>query len=397
MRYFIPTFDEAMEIVKASEAFYVTQNVVNGYNVYVFNYRLATYGDFVTHNAWEMRGLTFVEYMDDNAIGANTPSYQHFILLDKFFNLDQTPATLTDVVKDLEIMTVQDKLDGSVISFIPFPDGKILAKSKMSFDNDQAKMAQEYFDKNEALQKFVMNSLNDGYMPIFELVSPKNQIVLQYQETELRLLQIRNNRTGKYLPYTYDKTLEVLTENGVKYANFFTKEEYPELYTVESLNELAQTIEGVEGWVVQFTNGLKVKKKTAWYNRLHGSISEIREDGIIELVLNEQIDDMLGMLNEGSEKRAFVEEIVTKTSHQFNHLVVEFKELRRKYFQDFEEDRKKFAMKHSKDRLFSGVVKTLDTSFRDVEATAEAAVKKFILSETKTLTKAREFLNAIEL
>jgi RNA ligase len=385
MQYQLLTREEAKHITEISEAFYCSKNTVNGYEVEIYNYRLATYEDFVKNDAYEMRGLTFV-------LNPMNGEWLRFILLDKFWNIDQVSATLTDVVKDLQIMSVQDKLDGSLISFIPFPDGKILAKSKMSFDNDQAKMAQEYFDKNEGLQKFVAYALQDGYMPIFELVSPKNQIVLQYNETELRLLQIRNNSTGKYLPITYQKTMELFEENGVKCAHFFD----PALYTVESLNELAQTTEGVEGWVVQFTNGLKVKKKTAWYNRLHGSISEIREDGIIELVLNEQIDDMLAMLNEGSEKRIFVEEIVSKTAHQFNHLVVEFKELRRKYFQDFEEDRKKFAMKHSKDRLFSPVVKTLNTSFRDVEATAEGEVKKFILSETKTLTKARDWLNSFK-
>jgi RNA ligase len=396
MRYYIPTFEEAKAITEASEAFYFTTNVVNGYTVHIFNYRLATYDDFVKYDAWELRGLTYIEYFDHSEVNGGV-KYQHFILLDKFFNIDQTPATLTDVVRDLEIISIQDKLDGSVISFVLFPTGQILAKSKMSFDNDQSKMAQEYFEKNLNLQKFVFNALEDGYIPIFELVSPQNQIVLQYEETELRLLQLRNNRTGKYLPITYQKTVDLLAEYGVKCASFFTKEEYPELYSIDSLNELALTIEGIEGWVVQFSNGLRAKKKTAHYNLLHGSISEIREDGIIELILNEQIDDMLGMLNEGTEKRKFVEEIITKTSHEFNHLVVEYKELRRKYFQDFGEIRKNFALKHSKDRLFPSVMKGLNTSFRDVEATAEEAIKQYILGRTKTLTKAREFLEQIKL
>jgi hypothetical protein len=232
-------------------------------------------------------------------------------------------------------------------------------------------------------------------MPIFELIGRKNQIVIDYSNKmnseelgfELRLLQIRNNNTGEYIAIPV----------GIASAERFSKEQYPELYNISSLNALAQTLENVEGWVVQFANGLKVKKKTAWYNRLHVATSEIREDTIIELILNEQIDDILGMLNEGTEKRKYTEEIVQKVSHEFNHLVVEYKELRRKFFQEFSEDRKMFAFKYQSNKLFHSVMKGLNKSGNSVEEIAEDGIKNYILNKTKTLSNAKMFLDEIKI
>jgi hypothetical protein len=257
-------------------------------------------------------------------------------------------------------------------------------------------MAQTYYVRNAELQKFVTDLLKTGFMPIFELIGRKNTIVVDYSNKmnnkdlgfELRLLQIRNNNTGEYID---------IPPTSLPYAERFSKEQYPALYNIDSLNTLAERLEGVEGWVIQFSNGLKVKKKTAWYNRLHGSISELREDLIIELILNEQIDDILGMLNEGTEKRQSIEEIIKKVSHEFNHLVVEYKELRRKFFQDFAENRKMFVHKHQQNKMFSSVMKGLNKSGNSVEELAEAEIKKYILNKTKTLSKAKIFLEDIKI
>lgn len=116
-------------------------------------------------------------------------------------------------IKDKKITRVQEKLDGSVISFVKLPNGKIVAKSKMSFDSEQAKMAQEIFDNSWELISMVETIMGDDKTAIFELISPFNQIVLPYNETELRLLQIRDNKTGEYastsLMYSYLKLYDL--------------------------------------------------------------------------------------------------------------------------------------------------------------------------------------------
>ena len=77
-------------------------------------------------------------------------------------------------------------------------------------------------------------------------------------------------------------------------------------------------------------------------------------------------------------------------------MVVEFKELRRKYFQDFNEDRKAFAMKYSKTHeLFGIVMKTLNTPFTEIEKVAEVTVKEYILKQCKSLNDAKKYIEGL--
>ena len=98
--YFIPTYAEALEMTAGdTPSFYESKMVVDGYNVSVFNYRLAVYNDFVTPipskpevKAYEMRGLTFV-FNEDGSL------FNRYVLLEKFFNLNQVPESMYSVVK----------------------------------------------------------------------------------------------------------------------------------------------------------------------------------------------------------------------------------------------------------------------------------------------------------
>lgn len=204
MNFYLPTREECQEIVKNNETFYCTSRNVDGFDVELYDYRLASYTDYLDNNAWELRGLCFVN---------NNGVWERNILMNKFFNLNETKDWMLEDVQNKRVTRVQDKLDGSVISFVKLPSGKIVAKSKMSFDSDQAKMAQDIFDNSYELQGMVETIMNDNKTAIFELISPFNQIVLPYNETELRLLQIRDNKTGEYastsLMYSYLKLYDL--------------------------------------------------------------------------------------------------------------------------------------------------------------------------------------------
>jgi len=371
------TRDYCKELTKNSEVFYCSESIKEGHEVEIYNYRLASYNDFNDNNAFELRGITFINY--DGV-------WKRFLALEKFFNVNQCEAWSENILKTKKIQSVQNKEDGSLIQFIPFEGsaGKVFyAKSKMSFDSDQAKMAQELFDNNSNLRKFVLNAFNDGYTIIFELVSPKNQIVLSYDTTELRVLQIRNLDTGSYLKWDRESISYIESKGLICAAQ-------QELIPIDELLNLKTSMQAIEGWVVTFEDGMKAKIKTDWYLSLHGLVSETRENLLIEIILNDEIDDVIGRVQ--GEKLDFILEVTKKVQHKFNHLVVEYKELRRKYFQDFEEDRKKFAMKHSKDRLFNAVMKEINTSFKDVEEIAEKRVKEYILKQTNSLTNAQIWL-----
>jgi len=193
MKYHLPDREECLTLTKETDAFYVSETVVEGYKVEMYDYRLASYDDFFPDGEdWsELRGLTFI-------YDPERKEWDRFLALNKFFNVNQTIGSMYEDVAKETIIKVQDKLDGSMIMFVKFPNGAIRAKSKMSFISPQANIAQEILNKNKDLRTLVGSSLSSGDTCIFELTSPKNQIVLDYQNTELTLLQIRDI-DGKYV------------------------------------------------------------------------------------------------------------------------------------------------------------------------------------------------------
>lgn len=281
---------EAKKIVSESNGvFYETKHVVDGYDVSVFNYRLATYSSFSELNYLELRGLTFVFNKDGSL-------FKRYLLVEKFFNINENESTRLEDLKKLTIKSVYEKEDGSIVSFVKLPNNKVVAKSKASFDSYQAVSSNKIYQENVNLQKFVNESLDNDLSPIFEYVSPFNKVVLIYEKDELILLRLRNNITGEYL--------DIENIPGIKIPKRFD-------YSLDQLEELSKTVENKEGWVIEFTNNLKVKQKTDFYFRLHKLYTEDlnREDYLIEKIVKEEIDDVVSILD-NSDYHNFIREKV---------------------------------------------------------------------------------------
>ena len=391
MKFNLPTLSKCLNIVKNTEAFYVTETNVLGFNVKMFDYRLASYSDFADNDAFELRGLCFVE--DNDGV------WHRNILMNKFFNYAQTIGWLEEDLYSKKIVRVQDKLDGSVISFVKFPNGVTLAKSKMSFTSDQAKMAQEVYNKDlvdyKGVAKLVEYCYNNGLVSIWELVSPDNQIVLEYTETELVLLQIRVAETGRYLTTNEIKDLVERMNLKIRLADEFS-DEFKDIDYLLKIK--AESKESIEGFVVTYEDGQMAKIKTDHYLRQHHMIGPdaFRENLLVETILEGSIDDVIAALVPSPKKDAVVE-LDRLVVQNFNHLVVEYKRLRGEYFNKYNEDRKAFALRYSRTHeLFGCVMKTLNTSFRDIEETAEKAVKDYLLSKTKSLKDAKDYINKLK-
>lgn len=424
----LPTRERCQEIVNNSEAFYYTQRNIYGYNVELYDYRLASFGDFVNNDAWELRGLCFIQ--DENG------NWHRNILMNKFFNINESKmeyvrlfskatgelvydgsdiskeyiakdaeaanlykqeryiksSWMLEDIKDKKIARIQDKRDGSMISFVKFPNGVVKAKSKMSFESPQALAADAFYcsDKQShynGIAQLVDYCLDKGLVPVFEYTSPFNQIVLNYNDSELRLLQVREADTGRYL--TLEEVYFLCKNLTVKKADELG------LITWNELLEKQLTEENIEGWIVTLEDSQIIKVKTQWYFCMHGLTTEgTRENLLIETILEDRIDDVISLIPDG-EKKEFMITTVEKVQHKFNHLVVEYKNLRGLYYNKFNEDRKEFALKHKDHELFGYVMKKLNASFRDVEQVAEQGVKDYILNKTRTLGGAKEFLAKI--
>ena len=340
----IPTYEQAKELCSGEDApFYESKMVVDGFNVSVFNYRLAQYKDFANPipdkpelKGYEMRGLTFV-FNEDGSL------FNRYVLLEKFFNLNQVPDSLYSVVKNYKIKFVNNKEDGSIASFIKLPNGKIIGKSKMGFDNDQADGINRVYKTNKEVKSLVDWSLDNNIVPVFEYVAPNNRIVLRYPSEELILLRLRDNVTGKHIDIRdhLDKV------GSVRVAPF-----EDEIKDLDQLIELTATQVDKEGSIVtcEDENGhdFFFKIKTPWYMSLHGLLSEdiYREHIIIGYILDDKIDDILGQIPE-DEKEAHqrINKIINIVKKSISDKVSEIE----KSYDDFIKSgisKKDYAIKH---------------------------------------------------
>lgn len=393
MEYYLPTYDECKEIVNSYEGlqFYESIQEVDGYKISTFNYRLVGYehfehplGESSPVKAFELRGLSFVFNKDGSV-------YKRFLLMNKFFNLNQVECTQYELLKNYKFKNVYNKEDGSVINFIQLPSGRILAKSKMMVDNVQALAAQKIYDENINIQNLVKWALSNDIMPIFEYVSPLNRVVLKYRESDLILIRLRDLNTGKYLDLdTYPELDKVnVVQPITKYSNF------------DEILEDYETLEGIEGCVVELEDNphaVLVKNKTVWYFNVHNLMEDMsRENDIIRMILEETIDDYISKLDVEdqevfdmidavnrvldtyihSEKR-LIEEQLSILKNEYNSSIKEYslnynngQKIKDKYF-------------HMTLNVFKGY-SAFDT------------IKTYILRHTYRLEQARTFLRTGEL
>ena len=105
----IPTYKDAINIVteKGTMVFYETIRYINNCKVCTFNYRYPLYTDFIHDEIdfREMRGLTFI-------FNEAETSYKRYILLKKFWNINQVPETMYHEIKDYELVSCYNKADG---------------------------------------------------------------------------------------------------------------------------------------------------------------------------------------------------------------------------------------------------------------------------------------------
>ena len=253
MKFYIPTYEECLEIVNESPDmyFYERKYSIDYYQLSVFGYRHAKYNNFILPvidkphiNALEMKGITYV--FDDDG------SYRHYLLLHKFWEMDQYDHSKYDQYKDKLIKNVTIKEDGFLISFLPLPSGEIISFAKHGFYEDTNIEANKYLE-NLNYNRFIKNCLDSGVQPIFEYVR-KNAMIVEYDKNDLVLLKLRDNFTGKYLDIKdFDTTgISIVTEVHKSFSEIL---------------DMIENTENLEGWVVHFEDDDMLKVKTKWWRK----------------------------------------------------------------------------------------------------------------------------------
>lgn len=198
----------------------------------------------------------------------------------KFFNLGEGYAAKLDW--DTAVAT--EKIDGSIMS-VWYARGKWHLSTNGKIDAFKAelngvgpyKTFGDLFESVLPLSKF--KNYNKNRCWTFELVSPYNKVVIDYPETEVYLLSIRDMTTLEEL------SLDMVEAFGD--ANGFILPQRYDLNNEEDYRKVVEQMpEGHEGIVVHDVNGERVKIKTLLYFQMH----KAKNNGVITL---ERIVDLI--------------------------------------------------------------------------------------------------------
>ena len=384
--FYLPDFNTCKKIAETNEAFIHKTVEVKGYKFHLFNYLLAQYNDFLNPleddnsvTAFELRGLTFLEHEGE---------YTRSLALHKFFNINQCQDYMYDDLKDCEIVSIQDKRDGSMIRFVRLPNGEIVAKTKMDFDNIMTETANKLLAKDKDLYEFVSETLDAGLAAIFEITSPALRIVLMYSETKLTLLQLRDESTGEYL--------DIRNHDLVNKYNIALVDNCPKQADLDYYLKEREIILGIEGWIftIKDKNGYTklFKVKTTEYVRKHGLLTDTfsRENKLIQIILDEKVDDVLGELDKEDPRREVLVSLSDSLSKYINHEVHNIYDF---FKREYEGDRKEFALKNNKHEYFPLAVKAVGLNDEgEIQKVIYDNYRLFISRNTNKLERARVFL-----
>lgn len=257
MNFYIPTYKDCIDIVNSNPDmyFYERKHIIDNYDASIFGYRFAKYNNFILPiidkpqvNALELKGITYV-FNDDNTL------FDHFLLLHKFWELDQYNHCKYDLFKDKKIKNITSKEDGFLISFCKLPNGRIVSFAKSGFGDEINNRSNDFLD-NKKYYKFINNCLINDIQPIFEYIGIK--MVVSYDKQDLVLLKLRCKKTGKYL------NIKDFDTDGISIVEEHHK-------TLDELLRISKDIQNFEGWVVHFEDDSMLKVKTNWWKLNHES------------------------------------------------------------------------------------------------------------------------------
>ena len=362
------TKEQADQIVLQNDNFYVKEHNINGVKVWSYNYLMNEYNSFETPIHKELRGLTFVE-------GRKEP----YLSIKKFWNLNEVENTQYKTLKNKNIRAVLEKADGSLIQVIDV-NGEIITKTKMSFESPEALLAQSVLDKDPDLKFFILDLWAKNWQPLFEIVSPENKIVLEYDKTSLKLIAVRDFE-GNFIPL--DGIINDLTYN-IDIVQIYDN-------SMDECIQICKNATDLEGFVIRFHDEEQsmIKIKSIWYLERHRLVSD--SDRLIEVfksILDETLDDMLSLVSE--KKRTELQKI--------NDLVVKYIDKETKRIFDIVNnsvDRKKTAQKYINDEYFGVIMGSLKCPKADLECVQDK-LKKYLKNKINREQKAKNFIERIK-
>lgn len=207
----------------------------------------------------------------------------------KFFNLYERQS-ITEIDWARPYM-VFDKLDGSMVHPCLL-DGEVRFMTRGGISS-QAKEAQSH--ASDGVMALCAAMLAKSMTPMFEYTGPDNRIVLGYDTPQLTLLAARHINTGDYLPT--DQIIAEAEHYGVPIVQSIAAPGNS-VEKLENFYKQALSREGIEGYVICFDDGHRLKVKTSAYALRHKALSALgHEKNVLKWVLEGITDDIFPLLS----------------------------------------------------------------------------------------------------
>ncbi len=200
---------------------------------------------------------------------------------DKFFNWGELGHTRKKGLKE-----VTTKMDGS-LGILYRHNDKLLIATRGSFDGDQALWATGHI--NHFMKQSDFSLLPNELTLLFEIIYPENRIVVDYGRKEgLVLLGVRNRFTGDdFFVLSFIALAQAL--------NLETARTHYNFSGTTQLLELAKELPGnEEGWVLRFTDGMRLKIKGDRYKEIHRLISVASFKHVLQAVSQGTLKEFIG-------------------------------------------------------------------------------------------------------
>ena len=215
----------------------------------------------------------------------------------KFFNVGEKEETQLNKINLYEPHVVLEKLDGSMIRPILTPEGfRLATKAGIT---DVAMNAEVFIADKPHYDTFIRKCIQKGTTPLFEWVSRKNRIVVDYPEDQLILTGMRDKTTGCYV--YYDAMLKYATAWNIPVVKAVNG------LPVQNINLFVKQVrewDDGEGVVLRFDTGHMVKVKADDYVLRHKSKDSIsQEKNVLQTIIEGSVDDLVPLLTPEDTER----------------------------------------------------------------------------------------------
>lgn len=272
----IETIDDVVPHINTENGICVSERA----NYTVIDYVFSTKETFDTEMALQCRGLKF------DADGRIIARPFH-----KFFNMGEREDPLSiDWSRNHVIL---DKLDGTMVHPAML-EGELVFMTRMGVTR-HAEHAFKLAGKD--VHALCMDMLTDGLTPMFEYTGPENRVVVSYDVSQLTLLAIRETVSGRYLPFA--EVVHIAGKFAVPIVQTFGVVD-----DIKTFIQQGRALKDLEGYVVAFEDGHRVKLKADGYVLRHRALSHLHlEKNVLNWVVADAVDDVIPLLPAGAVER----------------------------------------------------------------------------------------------